>query len=120
MNASRDAFFGQAGFGKVSPPFTKQPPVLVPIPRALSRHLSLATTSGVLVLSVEKDSPAEKAGVLEGNVIVGMDGVAIQGVDDLHADLTDQKIGAESQLTVIRRTTKITLHVFPEEMRPVA
>ena len=74
----------------------------------------------MLVLSVEKDSPAEKAGVLEGDVIVAMDGAAIQGVDDLHADLTDQKIGAESQLTVIRRTTKITLHVFPEEMRPVA
>ena len=91
-----------------------------PDPRALSRHLSLATTSGVLVLSVEKDSPAEKAGVLEGDVIVGMDGAAIQGVDDLHAHLADQKIGAESQLTVIRRTTKITLHVFPEEMRPVA
>jgi S1-C subfamily serine protease len=92
----------------------------VPIRRALARHLSLATASGVLVLSMEKDSPAEKAGLLEGDIIVAMDGAAIQGVDDLHAYLTDQKIGAESQLTVIRRTTKITLHVFPEEMQPVA
>jgi hypothetical protein len=49
-----------------------------------------------------------------------MDGAAIQGVDDLHACLTDQKIGAESELTVIRRTSKLTLPVFPAEMRPVA
>jgi len=92
----------------------------VPISRALARHLSLATASGVLVLSVEKDSPAEKAGLREGDVIVAMDGTAIQGVDDLHACLTDQKIGAESELTVIRRTAKLTLSVFPAEMRPMA
>lgn len=92
----------------------------VSIRRALARHLNLATASGVLVLSVEKDSPAEKAGLLQGDVIVAMDGAAIQGVDDLHASLTDQKIGAESELTVIRRTSKLTLPVFPAEMRPVA
>ena len=92
----------------------------VPIHRALARHLSLATASGVLVLSVEKSSPAEKAGLLQGDVIVAMDGAAIQGVDDLHACLTDQKIGAQSELTVIRRASKLTLPVFPAEMRPVA
>lgn len=92
----------------------------VPIRRPLARQLNLATANGVLVLSVEKGSPAEKAGLLEGDVIVAMDDAAIQGIDDLHAHLTDQKIGAESNLTVIRRTTKLTLPVFPEEMRPVA
>jgi S1-C subfamily serine protease len=92
----------------------------VAIPRLLARQLNLATASGVLVLSVEKESPAQKAGLVEGDMIVSMDGEAIRGVDDLHAHLTDQKIGARSELTIIRRSMKISLPVFPAEIRTVA
>ena len=92
----------------------------VPIRRALARHLSLVTTSGVLVLSAEKDSPAQKAGLLEGDVIIAMDGEAIKGVDDLHTHLTDEKIGVETALTILRRFAKITVAVVPAEIRPVA
>jgi S1-C subfamily serine protease len=92
----------------------------VVIPRFLARQLNLATASGVLVLSVEKDSPAQKAGIVEGDVIIAMDGEAIKGVDDLHAHLTDQKIGAESELVIIRRSAKITVPVFPAEIRRLA
>jgi S1-C subfamily serine protease len=92
----------------------------VAIPRPLARQLNLATASGVLVLSVEKDSPAQKARLVEGDIIIAIDGEAIKGVDDLHTHLTDQKIGAQSELTIIRRAAKITLPVFPAEIRPVA
>lgn len=92
----------------------------VTIPRPLARHLNLATASGVLVLSVEKDSPAQRAGLSEGDVIIGIDGEAIKGVDDLHTHLTDQKIGAQSALTIIRRSAKMTLPVFPAEIRSEA
>jgi S1-C subfamily serine protease len=92
----------------------------VVIPRFLARQLNLATASGVLVLSVEKDSPAQKAGLVEGDVIIAMDGEAIKGVDDLHAYLTDQKIGAQSELAIIRRSARMTVPVFPDEVRPLA
>ncbi len=92
----------------------------VTIPRSLARQLNMATASGVLVLSAEKDSPAQKAGLLEGDVITAMDGEAIKGVDDLHTHLTDEKIGVQSALTVLRRSAKITVPVVPAEIRPVA
>jgi S1-C subfamily serine protease len=92
----------------------------VTIPRSLARQLNMATASGVLVLSAEKDSPAQTAGLLEGDVIIAMDGEAIKGVDDLHTHLTDEKIGVESELTIIRRSARITVPVFPAETRPPA
>ena len=92
----------------------------VAIPRLLARQLNLASASGVLVLSVEKASPAQEAGIVEGDIIISMDGEAIRGVDDLHTHLTDQKIGARSELTIIRRSAKISLPVVPAETRAVA
>jgi S1-C subfamily serine protease len=92
----------------------------VPIPRPLARQLNLATASGVLVLSIEKDSPAEKAGIIEGDVIIAIDAQPIKGVDDLHTHLTDQKIGMRSELTIIRRSAKISVPVIPAETRPPA
>ena len=92
----------------------------VTIPRSVARRLNMATASGVLVLSAEKDSPAQKAGLLEGDVIIAMDGEVIKGVDDLHTHLTDEKIGVETALTVLRRFAKITVPVVPAEIRPVA
>jgi S1-C subfamily serine protease len=92
----------------------------VAIPRSIARQLNMATASGVLVLSAEKDSPAQKAGLLEGDVIIAMDGQAIKGVDDLHTHLTDEKIGVRSELTIIRRSARITVPVLPAETRPLA
>ena len=90
----------------------------VAIPRQLARQLNIATASGVLVLSAEKDSPAQKAGLIEGDVIIAMDGEAIRGVDDLHMHLTDAKIGVQSELTILRRSAKRTVAVVPAESRP--
>lgn len=92
----------------------------VAIPRFMARQLNLASASGVLVLSVEKESPAQVAGLVEGDIIISMDGQAIRGVDDLHTHLTDQKIGVRSELTIIRRSTKMSLPVVPAETRTVA
>jgi S1-C subfamily serine protease len=89
----------------------------VAIPRALARQLNLAAASGVLVLTVENDSPAQRAGLQEGDVMIALDGKAIKGIDDLHTLLTDEKIGVASQLTIIRRTAKMILPVIPAESR---
>ena len=90
----------------------------VTIPRSVARQLNMATASGVLVLSTEKNSPAQQAGLMEGDVIIAMDGEAIKGVDNLHTHLTDEKIGVETDLTIIRRSVKLTVTVVPAEIRP--
>jgi S1-C subfamily serine protease len=92
----------------------------VTIPRLLARQLNLATASGVLVVSVEKDSPAHKAGLDEGDVIIAIDAQPIKSIDDLHTSLTDQKIGVRSELTVLRRSARISLAVVPGESQPAA
>jgi S1-C subfamily serine protease len=89
----------------------------VTIPRLLARQLNLVTASGVLVLSVEKDSPAERAGLVEGDVVIAMDARPIKGIDDLHTHLTDEKIGVPCELTIIRRSARLSLPVVPAESR---
>jgi S1-C subfamily serine protease len=88
----------------------------VSVPRQLARRSG--ASGGVLVLSVEKSSPAERAGVAEGDVIIGLDTRPITSVDDLHFHLTEDKIGVSTSLTLLRRGEKSVVPVLPEENRP--
>ena len=89
----------------------------VPLPRRIVRYYNLAVESGILVVSFEESSPARNAGLLMGDVIVGLDDHPVAGIDDLHKLLTEDRIGRKSTLVVIRRTDKLNLEVIPEESR---
>ena len=89
----------------------------VPLLRRVVRFYDLPSESGVIVISVANGSPAQKAGLREGDVIVALDGKPVAGVDDLHRLLTDARVGSVSALTVLRHTEKLELKVVPEEMR---
>jgi S1-C subfamily serine protease len=89
----------------------------VPIQRRVVRFHALAVESGVLVLTVEGASPAEKTGLSRGDVIVGFDGAPVAGIDDLHRLLTSDRVGSRVLLEVLRGTEKITLDVIPEEKK---
>jgi len=90
---------------------------VVPLHRRLVRYHNLSAETGVFVVSTEPGSPASKAGVQEGDVIVAYDDRPIAGIDDLHRLLTDQKVGVKSNLTVIRGNDKLALSVTPEDSR---
>ena len=81
--------------------------------RPLARRFALAHESGVLVLSVERGSPAERVGLIEGDVVVGLAGEAVAGVDDLHRLLTGERIGEELALVLLRRGERMELVVRP-------
>jgi S1-C subfamily serine protease len=81
------------------------------------RFYDLPKETGAVVLSVEEGSPARRAGVREGDVIVALEGHPVAGVDDLHRLLTDVRVGASCTLTVIRYTEKLELQVVPEEAK---
>lgn len=83
--------------------------------RRLVLHHQLAAPSGMLVLHVESGSPAQRAGLHEGDVIVGFDGQPVAGVDDLHRMLTDARIGETSAITIVRRAETKTLEIVPVE-----
>ena len=88
-----------------------------PLHRRLVRFYDLPQESGVVVAGVTEGSPAKKAGLREGDVIVALDGKPVAGVDDLHRLLTDARVGVSSPLTVLRRTERLEMKVVPEEVQ---
>ena len=87
----------------------------VSIPRAIMRAHRLLHPTGVLVISIEKNGPAESSDLREGDVIVSLDGSAIRSVDDLHKALTEARIGASCELTILRRAQTLNVKVVAQE-----
>jgi S1-C subfamily serine protease len=90
----------------------------VPLLRRIVRFHHLTVESGILVVSIEENSPAQRAGLSEGDIIVGFDGQPVFGIDDLHKMLTEEKVGVKTALTIIRQTEKVNLTIVPEESKP--
>jgi len=85
------------------------------IHRRLVRHHHLPNETGMLVINVEPGSPASRAGLREGDLIVEFDGHVIAGIDDLHKLLTGAQVGARVPLVLLRNTERLQLEVVPEE-----
>jgi S1-C subfamily serine protease len=88
----------------------------VPIHRRVVVFHRLAVDHGVLISGIESGSPASRAGLREGDVIVSFSGQPISGIDELHHHLVARVIGEPSQITVIRHTEKLDLTVTPQEL----
>ena len=89
----------------------------VPMHRRIVRFYNLPLETGVLVVSVEKNSPAERAGLREGDLIVAFNGQPLGSVHDLHKVLVGEQIGVSARLTIIRHTEKLELTILPVESR---
>lgn len=85
----------------------------VTFPRRVVRFHSLETQSGVMAASVEIDSPADRAGIRRGDVIIGFAGQPVAGSDDLQRLLTGEQVGTRSDVTIIRATEKLVLDIVP-------
>ena len=89
----------------------------VPLHRRVVRFYDLAKETGVMVIGITQGSPAERAGLREGDVILGFAGQAVAGVDDLHRLLTDTQVGVKNTITVLRRTVRLEVEIVPQESR---
>ena len=87
----------------------------VAIPRLVVRAQQLKAETGVLAISIEKESPAEQAGLKDSDVIVGLGESPVRSVDDLHKLLTEARIGSRCELTLLRQSQKISLTVTAQE-----
>ena len=80
---------------------------------ALRQQYGFTPTSGAVILSVVSGSPADKAGLVEGDVIVNIDGTDITSSDDLQKLVQGDKAGQSVTITYYvgdsKRTTKATL-----------
>ena len=87
----------------------------IPLLRLAQRAHGIGARSGVLVTGVEPGSPAERAGVVSGDIIVDFDGKAVTGVDDLHRLLVTESIDARTTIVVLRKADRLELAIVPEE-----
>ncbi|MBF2063086.1 MAG: trypsin-like peptidase domain-containing protein [Calothrix sp. C42_A2020_038] len=88
----------------------------VELPRRLVLFHKLSKDRGILVISTEPNSPAQKAGVQEGDVLVGFNSQPVGSVDELHKFLTHEQVGTRAYITIVRRNQKLVLDIIPEEV----
>lgn len=91
----------------------------VQLPRRVARALDLVKEGGVRVAALEENSPAAKAGLKLGDVIVAFEGEGVGGLDDLHRWLTAERIGQATRIEALRNLGKglerVTLTMHPGE-----
>ncbi len=87
----------------------------VPLLRLAVRAHGLEAKSGVLVTGVEAGSPAERAGLKQGDIIVGFAGQVVGGIDDLHRLLATDRIGTPAVVALLRGADKLELSIVPED-----
>jgi S1-C subfamily serine protease len=90
----------------------------VPILRRIVRFYGLQQESGILVISVEPGSPAEKAGLKEGDILFALENRTISSIDELHRFLGEERIEAPTRFHLLRGTEKLTLEITPVESLP--
>jgi S1-C subfamily serine protease len=89
----------------------------VQLHRRVVRFYDLPSESGVMVVSIQHNSPAMRAGLQIGDIIIGFGGTYISGIDDLHKLLTREKVGISLPIAIIRGTQKVMLFVIPGEVK---
>jgi len=91
----------------------------VRIPSKLRDSLKLTSQTGIVVLSVEPDSPAEKAGLTLGDVLLALDSTPTRDTDDFQTFLTADRIGQAVKASIIRGGTPSEVVITVGE-RPAA
>ena len=87
----------------------------VPLHRRIVRFHQLSGDGGVLVIQVEPGSPADRAGVRQGDIIIEFDGLPIEHMDELYRQLTEERVGKTAEMVVLRGLDKQALLITPEE-----
>ena len=89
----------------------------VPLARKLRLFHNVEQESAILVQSVENGSPAERAGVRAGDLLLSLAGGVLAGIDDLQRELSDERIERVADLLILRGVERVQAKITPEEYR---
>ena len=90
----------------------------LPPDRRRQRALNLPTDAGILVMSIEPNSPAAAARLVEGDVLLALADRPLASIDDLHRALTHDQIEIPQLLTILRGARTQTLTITPADASP--
>jgi len=85
----------------------------IPLPREIARQSKIGQEAGVVVLSVRTDSPAKRAGLVFGDVIVKFNEKPVTSPYDWYGLLTEEVIGKEFKLRILREEKIRELTITP-------
>ncbi len=88
----------------------------VPLIRKVARYHHLKQDTGVLVAGLEPNSPAARAGLVEGDIVLALDDTPTPAVDALHKLLTADRIGERAIVTFLRGVELRRHAIIPLEM----
>ncbi len=91
-----------------------------PIPRRHAVIAGVENKMGALLAQIEPEGPAAQAGLLPGDVVIKLDGVDINGVDDLIRVLDRDRIGRTLAMDVLRLGRLRAFDIHPVERKPSA
>ncbi|MGZ3295742.1 MAG: S1C family serine protease [Xanthobacteraceae bacterium] len=90
----------------------------VPVPRRHAVVAGVDNKIGALLAQIEPDGPAARAGLLPGDVVIKLDGVDVNGVDDLIRILDRDRIGRTLAMDVLRMGRLRAIDIDPIERKP--
>jgi S1-C subfamily serine protease len=90
----------------------------VPVPRRHAVVAGVDNKMGALLAQIEPDGPAARAGLLPGDVVIKLDGVDVNGVDDLIRILDRDRIGRTLAMDLLRMGRLRAIDIHPIERKP--
>jgi S1-C subfamily serine protease len=83
--------------------------------RRVTRALAIKQQSGVGVVEVARNSPADKAKIMPNDIILAVDKTVVTNVDELHRFLDENPAGRDYRITVLRGLEILQLTILPQE-----
>lgn len=74
----------------------------VPVPESFQKKLSVKNSGGLMVLNVEQDGPADKSGILVGDILLDIESKPIEEIEDLQSYLLGDTVGKSVRIRIIR------------------
>ena len=84
----------------------------------IAKQAKIEQEEGLMILEVEPDSPAKKAGLVVGDIVVGFNKARIRSHQDLHRLLTKDIIGKPVEIEILRAEKLVKLTISSTEDEP--
>ena len=79
--------------------------------------VKLSSEKGIIIIEVQPDSPAAKAGIQSGDIITRIGNIEVSNMSQLKKDLYNYKKGDSANLTIIRNADEVNLKIDFSEVK---